>query len=123
MRWPVLDIEFEADAAGEADDVGVVAVPGVARRAAVQHLAHVDVQLLGRDHEEARRDPVAGVALARLDVDRVVRVDRQPRIELGQRRVVPGLRRCRSAGLARDGSAAEAEADDHRAAALQERGA
>ncbi len=117
-----------ADAARQTDDIRVVdraqrLALRVADRVAVDHLAEVHVELLGGNHQEARRDALTDLTLARQQRDGVVSVHPQPRIELGQRGVVSGRRRRRErcTGFARKRGAGEAEADDHRAAALDER--
>ena len=104
---------------------GVVGVDdGVAVRVeqAVPHLRHVHVELFGDHLQEAGRDAVAGLDLARLERPQVVGGDREPRVDLVDvgvvaGRVATGARR----RLAGKGRAREAEPDDQRAAALDER--
>src|SRR4029079_15785820 len=89
----------------------------------VLHLGGGDVHLLGDELAEPRRDAVAAFDLARLEHDLDVAQDADPRVDLrriGQ--VARGL------GLTRGGRrfagktrAEQAEADDERTAALEER--
>ena len=93
----------------------------------IDHLVHVHVQLFGDEHQDAGRGAVTELRLAVGDDDRVVRRDRDPRVDL---RSGPAGSRCgpRAANGVRP-FAAEAlpacaerrEADDQRAAALDER--
>src|SRR5262249_16735166 len=80
-------------------------------------LAHVEIELLGGDLEETGGVALAELALAEIDGRSVVGVHRDPRID--------GVRVGRAGDIAARGGgwtrrAAEAEADDEGAAALQQ---
>ena len=81
---PVPDIAFEPPSPPELDgDAGVddrVAAPLL--NMAVVHLRHVHVELFGQHLQEAGRDAVADLDLARLQRHRVIGADRDPRVDL-----------------------------------------
>jgi len=84
------------------------------------HHRRRDVELLGDELAETGGDTVTTLDLACLEGDRVVGVDREPRVNLGRVRQVAGRVDDRGLrGLARD--TGDREADDQCAAALEER--
>ena len=90
---------------------------GVPRRG--PHLLDRQVELLGRDLQQAGRG-AGDVDLAEGDRGGVVRVDRDPRVDQGGVRRACGDARRRALRRAGEHRPDEAEADDERAAALEE---
>jgi len=78
------------------------------------HLAHVQIELLGSDLWQGRGGTLAKFAEADVDGGRVVRVDRDPRVDLSQ------IRTRRRAALLTKQLVAEAETDNEGTACLQE---
>ena len=92
----------------------------------VDHLREVHVQLFRREHEDARRRAVTELGLAVGDDARVLRRDRDPRVDLGQIRqvVVRGALVERREAVRRrrlPGGGSRSDGHDQRAAALDER--
>src|SRR5204862_593094 len=87
------------------------------------HLLEVHVQLFSSDDQQRRRGALTHLDLADLQARGVVRVDDKPRVDgrlvvrpVGGVRIVAGCLR----GLRAETGAEDAEADEHRAAALEE---